>query len=312
MTGQSAGPWRLLWPWLVRLLASLGLSFMSTAAHAVITCSLSAPVAVNFAYVSATSNTRAGNVQQGSVTANCTRTSAADPTTVTLSASNGLYASGQGNNVRQVFGGTNFQIAYDLYQDSACSLNWRDRKNSTISATLSGTALNTPVSATFPYWACKLAAQTLTSYPSGLYSDRVDLVLYAASTAVATSSLNVNIYAPAVCSISNGPSQLTFSYNAFSPTAVFAGTSFRANCTNFLPYTLALSPVSGVVGGLRYTLGLSLSAAGSASNIGPVSLDAVGNATGTATHYINGAMVAGQPGQAGTIVPQPHTLTITY
>jgi hypothetical protein len=105
---------------------------------------------------------------------------------------------------------------------------------------------------------------------------------------------------------------MSFAYNAFSPTAVFAGTSFRANCTNYLPYTMTLDPVSGVVGGLRYTLGLSLAAAGTASNTGPTSLSTQGNATGTATHYINGSMQANQAGQSGTIVPQTHTLTITY
>ena len=140
----------------------------------------------------------------------------------------------------------------------------------------------------------------------------MDLTLSANKNNVATSSINVNVYAPAVCSISNGPGQVTFSYSAFSPAAVFAGTSFRANCTNYLPYTMTLDPVSGVVGGLRYTLGLSLDAAGTASNTGPTSLSTQGNATGTATHYINGSMQANQAGQSGTIAPQTHTLTITY
>jgi hypothetical protein len=75
---------------------------------------------------------------------------------------------------------------------------------------------------------------------------------------------------------------------------------------------MALSPVSGVVAGLRYTLGLSLAAAGTASNTGPSTVSTTGNATGSATHYINGSMAAAQAGQTGTPVPQSHTLTLTY
>ena len=72
-----------------------------------------------------------------------------------------------------------------------------------------------------------------------------------------------------------------------------------------------VSPVAGVVGGLRYVLGLA-DVAGSASNLGPSTLSRVGNATGTSSHVINGGMAASQAGLQGAIVPQPHTLTITY
>ena len=120
------------------------------------------------------------------------------------------------------------------------------------------------------------------------------------------------MYAPALCTLSNGPGNLTFTYAAFAPADAFAGTSFRANCTNLLPYTMTLSPAVGVVAGLRYSLGLSLNQAGSAADPGPASLSTQGTATGFATHYINGAMPAAQPGQSGTVVPQVHTLTLTY
>ena len=50
----------------------------------------------------------------------------------------------------------------------------------------------------------------------------------------------------------------------------------------------------------------------SAGNIGPVSLSRTGSATGSRPHVINGVMVANQSGLQGAIVPQPHTLTITY
>ncbi len=301
-----------MFKWCCRLLVAAGLAGVGTAAQAAITCSIAAPAPMAFAYVASTNTASANNVQQGSISVTCTRTAAADPTTLNLAANNGLYSSGQVNNVQLAAGGSNYLVSYDLYQDSLCSTDWRASNNGQLSATLLSTALNTPVTATFRYWACKTSAQVLTGYPAGYYTDRADLTLLAAGTSVATASLNVGLYAPAVCSISNGPANITFTYAAFAPSAVFAGSSFKANCTNLLPYTVSLSPTVGVVAGLRYSLGLSLSTPGSAANPGPPSLSTQGNATGSAVHYINGAMPAGQPGQTGDVVPQIHTLTITY
>ncbi|MEI7785341.1 MAG: spore coat protein U domain-containing protein [Betaproteobacteria bacterium] len=299
---------RIFAPRLLGRLATFLLGLSALTAQAAITCTIAPPAAVNFAYVSTTNNTSPANLQQGSVSVTCTRTSASDPTTLDLKASNGLYKSGSLNYVQL----NSSKISYDVFANSACTDAWSSKSSSAISLTLTNLALRTPVTSTFNYWACKPIAQNVSSFPSGTYTDRVDITLITGSTTLATSSININLYAPAACSISNGPSNLSFSYAAFSPSAAFAGTSFRANCTNYLPYTMTLDQLSGVVGGLRYTLGLSLTSPGTASNIGTNSLSTQGNVTGTATHYINGLMAAGQAGQSGTIVPQPHLLTITY
>ena len=292
----------------LRWLATLAALTSSLTAQAAITCTIAPPAAVNFAYVSNSNNSSPANVQQGAVSATCTRTAAADPTTLTLNSSDGLNRSGQINYV--VLGSSS--ISYDLFSDSSCLNQWSKRNSNQISLTLSNLALNVPVTSVFNYWACKPSAQNVSAFPSGTYTDRVDITLSTGSSTLASSSININLYAPAVCSISNGPGNLSFTYPAFSTAAVFAGTSFRANCTNFLPYTMSLDKLSGAVAGLRYTLGLSLAGPGSARNIGDSSLSTQGNATGTATHYINGSMAAGQAGQAGAVVPQPHVLTITY
>lgn len=292
---------------LVSLAALAALALAGAGAQAAITCSISPPSAIAFAYVANTGTASATNVQQGSVSVTCTRTSSGDSTSLTLAVNNGLY----GSNVQLSAGGTNYQVSYALYRDSSCSSGWDSNPPTRLSATLPA-ALNTPVTAVFSYWACKTTAQALTSYPAGLYTDRVDLTLRTGNTSLATGSINVSLYAPALCTLGSGPANLSFSYAAFAPTAAFAGTSFRANCTNLLPYTMTLSPAVGVVAGLRYSLGLSLSQAGTAANTGPASLSAQGTAVGFATHYINGAMPEGQPGQSGPVVPQIHTLTITY
>ena len=250
---------------ILKLLSIVAFSACGLTGHAAITCSIAPPPAVNFAYVTGTNNTSPANVQQGSVSVTCTRTSSGDTTSLSLAVSDGQNKSGSSNNVLFVSGGNNYRISYDFYKDSACNTSWAANSSGRINATILNTTLNVPVTSTFPYWACKPTAQSLSSYPTGQYTDLVGLTLYAGGSNVASSSISVNLYAPAVCSISNGPGNLNFAYPAFSQNAVFAGTSFKANCSNFLPYTMTLNPVSGVVGGLHYTLGLSLNAAGTAS-----------------------------------------------
>lgn len=300
----SARPW-----W--RLLALAVLLQVANGAQASITCSLSPVPTISFPYVANSNNTSAANVVQGSVRATCTRTLAATSATLSLGADNGLYSSGQGNNAQ--LPGTSFRIGYEFYRDSACGLNFRTPSGNRITATLPPD-LNTPVSVDFNYWVCIKTANALTSYPAGTYTDSTNFFVYTgtSNTVLTTGSAPVQVFAPAMCNLGSGPGTIAFSYEAFSPSAAFAGTSFRADCTNLLPYTMSVSPASGVVAGLHYTLGLSLSLPGTASAVGAATLSTQGNATGTATHFINGAMIGGQAGQAGPVVPQVHTLTITY
>ena len=150
----------------------------------------------------------------------------------------------------------------------------------------------------------------VSSFPACINADLVSFFLRNGVLQLATAVIPVNITAPASCSVSAEPGNLTFSYEAFGP-ANFQFTSFNAKCTNGLPYTMDVSPAAGVVCGLRYVLGLA-DVAGSASNLGPTTLGRVGNSTGTSSHVINGAMVANQAGLQGAIVTQAHTLTITY
>ena len=280
-----------------------------SSANAAITCTLNAPAALNFVYVSGTNSTSANNKIQSAVVATCQRTLAIDPTTavLTLGANDGLQPAGTNN--QALFSANS--VRYNLYRNVACSAQLRDTAATRISANFASTTLS-PVTVTFDYWGC-IPGQAVASFPAGVYTDSVALTLRNNALpllTLATSAITVNITAPAKCSISGGPGDITFSYTAFGP-ANFQFTSFSADCTNSLPYTMDVSPPSGVVGGLRYELGLA-DVAGSASNLGPVTLSRVGSATGSRTHVINGGMVASQAGLLGAIVPQAHTLTITY
>ena len=292
--------------WIFLLLTGvIGLAIPGRA-NAAITCTIAAPTALNFVYVSGTNNTSPNNKLQSAIVATCQRTLVGDPTTavVTLGANNGQQPAAPNN--RALFSGN--LIQYALWRDVACSAAFLDTAPTRISANFASTTLS-PVSLTFNYWAC-IPGQVVSSFPAGVYTDSVSLFLRNGAVQLATAAIPVNITAPASCSISGGPGNLTFSYTAFG-SANFQSTGFTANCTNSLPYTMDVSPVAGVVGGLRYVLGLA-DVAGSASNLGPATLGRVGSATGSRSHVINGAMVANQAGLQGAIVPQPHTLTITY
>jgi spore coat protein U-like protein len=285
-------------------------------AQAAITCGPLSTQILNFAYVTGTNSFNTNNILPATVSVTCSRTAAGDATTLTLGADNGTFPSGgNANNARLTFLGVNNDIRYDLYRNNLCgtpsATNFRDTNGTRISSTFPTTTLNTPFTLTFDYWAC-IPSQAVASFPAGVYLDTVILTLRAgnANPPLVTGTIQVNINAPAKCGISNGPNLMVFSYTAFGP-ASFQFTQFNANCTNFLPYTMVLSPSNGVVAGLRYQLGLS-DAVGSATAIGPASLSRTGGPTGTRIHTINGVMDAGQAGTAGAPVPQPHTLTITY
>ena len=292
--------------WFALMFMGLMASAMPGKADAAITCTITAPTVLNFVYVSGTNNTSPNNKLQSSVLATCQRTLVVDPTTavLTLGANDGLQPAGTTN--QALFSGS--LIRYNLWRDVACSAQFRDTAATRISANFASNTLS-PVTLTFNYWAC-IPGQVVSSFPAGIYTDSVSLFLRNGPTQLATASIPVNITAPAKCSISGGPGNLTFTYTAFGP-ANFQSTGFSADCTNALPYTMDVSPAAGVVGGLRYDLGLS-DLVGSAGNIGPATLSRTGSATGSRQHVINGVMVANQAGLQGAIVPQPHTLTITY
>ena len=292
--------------WVVLVLTGLMGLAIPGKANAAITCTITAPITLNFVYVSGTNNTSPNNKLQSAIRATCQRTLAGDPTTavLTLGANDGLQPTGTTN--QALFSGN--LVRYNLWRDVACSAQFRDTAATRISANFASTTLN-PVTLTFDYWAC-IPGQVVSSFPAGVYTDSVSLFLRNGAVQLATASIPVNITAPAKCSVSGGPGNITFTYTAFGP-ANFQYTGFSADCTNALPYTMDVSPATGVVGGLRYDLGLS-DVVGSAGSIGPASLSRTGSATGSRPHVINGVMVSNQAGLQGAIVPQPHTLTITY
>lgn len=102
------------------------------------------------------------------------------------------------------------------------------------------------------------------------------------------------------CSLTT-PANLVFSYVAMGGAVAATGGGFNVTCTGSLPYTVAVSPTSGTLVGLNYTLGLT-----SAGSTG----------TGTAqANAVTGSMVAGQAGTCATAsctASATHTVTVSY
>ncbi len=294
----------------------------ASASQAAVSCTSLSATTLNFSYIGGTNSTLARNVMSGVITASCTRTSTTD-TGVTVGANNGSNPSGSVGRTLLNAAGMNYFINYNLFRvDSSCNPSTTfgnvGSPNSRISVNFIG-PLNVAETLTFNFWGCVSGQSTnieTAGYPAGLYTDSTAITIRPVTGTVVggllpvSSTIAINIIAPARCTVSGGPADISFNYTAFGA-ASFQSTGFTANCTNLMPYTMALSPPNGVVGGLKYRLGLTAATPGSASSLGPTSLNNTGGAAGK-LHYINGLMDAGQAGQSGLPVSQPHTLTISY
>ncbi len=128
-----------------------------------------------------------------------------------------------------------------------------------------------------------------------------------ANAATAIGNFNVNITLTSVCQVTS-TADINFTYSSFQVGAsAGTGGAFSVQCTNSLPYTIALdqTSVTDDAVNLAYTLGLS--AAGGTGN-------------GAAQAYsVTGSMAAAQAGTCATAsctnaaaTNKQRTLTITY
>ncbi len=284
-----------LYGWL--LLLALGL--FSTSIHAAITCSVASS-----GFSTAYSPTAAGfTITQSSFTVICNRGLGTDPVSVnyTVAADNGQNSLGINN--RATYSGS--FIRYDAYVDGSCATQWKG--NLTIAGSIAFTTTG-PVSKVHNYWGCVGGGQT--GLAAGTYSDLVTLTLGYGPNPQSTylSTFPVNIATPATCGVSPTPGTVAFgNYVAFGG-ALARSTTFGATCTNYLPYTVAISPTTGVIAGLTYNLLLNL------SGLTGTTLSVTGN--GFQQNFaIDGSMAAGQPGNCATGLctgTVAHTLTLTY
>ena len=284
---------------LSRLLFAVVLAVLAPIAQAAISCTT---VTSAGGYISYVSNTTAS--VQATFTISCNRSATSDSTTqgYKVSVDNGLNGSGPGKTQNNAVNGT-AKLAYELYTDSACTTKWQGA--TTINGTVDwGTTSNLgTITQQQSFWICITAKQAPAN--SGAYTDTVTMT--AKNNGGSAFSINgtipVTFYAPALCTVTQAPSpsSLTLAYAAFQP-GVSSGTStFKVQCTNGMPYTLALDMSEDVLVGIRYQLSLSGTSA---------------NGSGTAQSYT--VTVSAPSGQAGTCTTgtcsgtKTHTITIAY
>lgn len=304
-------------PWFMAAILSCGVSLQVSAAPGDITCNTGNPTLT--AYSASYSPTAAGNnVTTMTFDVTCTRTNQGNGSataTYAVAAGNGTHVLTAPQNRAQ--NGANF-LKYDFYTDVNCTTEWTGAN--TISVTTAAIATPGSTTNTITYYACIPSLQTATA-PSVVYTDTVQLSITGTTsspsvgfTANATAgTIGVNILAPVSCSITTAPGTVAFgSYTALGA-AKTANTSFIANCSSGLPYTMSFDSAnaSGVVAGLNYTLGFNTVSGSTGTNTLTTSGTNVGQ-----TFYINGNMPAGQAGSCaggcGVLKTDTRTLTITY
>ena len=278
---------------LMQCLAALALLLSANAAQAAISCSISSP-----GFIAGYTSGGAQVITQSNFSITCTRGLAGDPTTTAYSVvvDNGLNPAGGGKN--QAASGAN-RLGYDTYIDSGCATQWKG--NTTIPSvpgTITMVGL-TPTTVTHNFWGCIAALLTPVA---GTYTDTVIMTpTYSAGVTGGTNTFPVTIITPATCSIATIPN-ISLDYgNAFRSTVATATTSAPVTCSNNLPYTMAVSPTSGVSAGINYSLTLPASGTGTGVSQGIT-------ITATAPAGQAGTCATG----ACTGVAQAHTLTVTY
>lgn len=281
------------------------LLLFASSASAAITCSLNS-TGFFTAYVPSNSG---NNVTPASVTITCNRNAPGDATTQAFTIRPGNGSNPGGGSNQAALGATTNRIAYDLYVDAGCTILWSNR-NLTGTVTMGGGTDFRPYPVSLPYYGCVGPGQ---NPAQGTYSDTVTMLPSIGLNA----TFPVSIFTPASCSFAVAPGPVAFSYTAFQTLASQAANTFSANCTNLLPYQMALDGIPiggvypGVVSGLNYGLTISKVAGGAA--ILPAETQ-TGNGL-PQTYYINGVMASGQAGTcasascAGSV---PRSLTITY
>ena len=291
------------------------LSLLCTCAlqtHAAISCALSS-TSVDLNYVNGQGTTSNAS---GTITVNCTRLSS-DANTQTYWV--GIDFGTRTGTPRRVF-------RHGALTATADRLNVSIRKNGTLTewtntgtARVNGTlnfatALSASVVLTYDFQ----VAAGQTSKTPGIYDEAftASLQLTTNGAAVATATFVPTISIVAQCFVGQvtagtlatgavSPSTMNLAYTSFAAIDQTANMSFTVHCTRNTTYTLVLTPTTGTLLGLNYTLALSPPG-------GPPAI----TGTGLAQPYtVTGTIPSGQAGTCSTgacTATQNATLTITY
>jgi spore coat protein U-like protein len=282
-------------------------------AQAAITCTLT-PTSVNVNYVSGQSTNATAS---GSITLNCTRLST-DATSTTYYV--GIDYGTRTKNPRQVFRtgggiGTVDQLNVNIFQSDGVT-NWADKGGGQVNGTLNFST--TSASQILTYIFSVPSIQPNNNTP-GIYDEifttNLQFTNNGTTQAIATFTTTVSI--TAMCFIGQvasgntapgaiSPSTMTLNYTSFAAVAQSTAMTYTVNCTNTTPYSMDLSPSSGVLLGLAYTVKFDNGLGTKTGLIG----------SGFAQPYtVTAAIAAGQAGACSTATcgaTQATTITVTY
>jgi spore coat protein U-like protein len=268
-------------------LGTLAMLAFVNCAQAKVSCTISS-AGFSTAYGSALSVTAAN------FTVTCTANTFGGSATYQVAVNNGANFSGTQN--RAALAGN--YLNYNLTSDSGCLTAWNGTTYIPATAYTASLAANGTDIKTYSYYGCVPAGLTVPA--TGSYTDTVNMSFVPGGTSFTSGIFPVSIYAPATCSLTTAPGNISFNYTSLGDAAA-ASTSFATTCSNLLSYTMALDATSGTIVGVDYTLALSAS---SSTGTG-----------GPQTFTINGNVPSGQSGTCAAATctgTQTRTLTISY
>jgi len=260
----------------------------------------------------------AANVDtNGTVTLTCTRGSGdANSLTYRIKAADGLNATAAAPYRRARRGASANYLNYILLRGTvggaaSCgnTSNWRAPANGNADVMRSTLNFGAALSASVTWGYCIRVRGTAGGNPAaptaGVYTDSFNVFAQYPGTnaGVLTSTVAAN-YTVGVsnqCVLNTFPTAMVFNYTSFSATPQVLTRQFDLRCSNALPWSVAVSPASGTLLGLSYTLARS-----------PVS--GTGNGADQVI-TLTGTLPAGQAGtcaSATCTASQPHVVTITY
>lgn len=303
----------MIFSYTLRLAAAALLCTCALQAQAAITCALT-PTSVNLNYINGQTTHANAN---GSITLNCTRL-AADPTSTNYFV--GINFGRLAALPRQVLrhgGGTG---ATDLLNvnifKNATTNDWTNSGGGRVSGTLDFvSALSASVTLTYDF----RVPSGQTGKTAGIYNDVFTTSLQFSNNGavVASATFTTTVSIVAMCFVGQvasgnpapgtiSPTTMTLNYTAFAAAPQTTAMTFTVDCTNSTPYSMDLSPSSGVLLGLAYTVRFDNGLATKTGLTG----------SGLAQPYtLTAAIAAGQAGAcaaATCTATQATTVTITY
>jgi hypothetical protein len=234
-------------------------------AHAAVSCNMSARSLGELFDAGGTSSV------QGDMRISCTRTSTGDPSTIfySIKADFGLHSSGGfTRNVRDPVSNTNLLW---VLRTGACgnTTDWGTAASPgllTGNVSFVGSALFLNTTITNAY-CMRVRGNTggANSNPAapaaGAYVDTVTLAPEFSSTGITgpftiiapTTQVSFNVGVGAMCVVRKQGDDLFFNYTAFSAAQTDVS-NFQALCSSTLPYSITVSPTSGTIAGINYTV----------------------------------------------------------